>query len=213
MATRLRITEIFHSIQGESTRAGWPCTFLRLTGCNLRCSWCDSEYTFKGGTWMEVDEIMARVEAEPARLVEITGGEPLLQPSVAVLARRLLARGYEVLCETSGERDISILPEGVARIMDLKAPSSGESERTDWANLERLRPGDEIKIVVADRADFDWALEQLQRHDLLARAPLSMSPAWGRSADGLADWILATGLPIRLNLQLHKILWGEVPGR
>lgn len=213
MSERLRITEIFHSIQGESTRAGWPCTFVRLTGCNLRCVWCDSTYTFKGGEWMSLDAIMERVASHPARLVEITGGEPLLQPAVVGLARRLLDQGYEVLCETSGERDISILPEGVGRIVDLKAPGSGESERTDWTNLDRLRPGDELKIVVADHRDFDWGIERIRRHDLLARAPVSMSPVWGHSAADLTAWILSSGLPVRLNLQLHKILWGDVPGR
>lgn len=211
---RLRVTEIFFSIQGESTFQGLPCGFIRLTGCNLRCVWCDSAYAFQGGELLPVPEIVERVTAFPTRLVELTGGEPLLQQATPTLAAELLSRGFTVLCETSGERDIDLLPEGVHRIMDLKAPGSGEVAANRWDNLEKLRPGDELKIVIADRGDFEWAAETLRGRGLLGRVPLLLSPVAGRlEPRTLAEWILASGLPARLNLQLHKQLWGDQPGR
>jgi 7-carboxy-7-deazaguanine synthase len=210
----LRVTEVFHSVQGESTFAGRPCTFVRLTGCNLRCTWCDTAYAFHGGTWRDVDDLLGEVERRGAPLVEITGGEPLLQPATPVLADALLAAGYTVLCETSGEQDITKLSPQVHRIMDLKAPGSGECERNRWSNLDHLGPRDEIKVVVADRVDFEWAETAVRRHRLTERVPVSFSPVWEALPSArLAEWILASGLDVRLNLQLHKILWGDVPGR
>lgn len=210
---RVRITEIFFSIQGESTHAGMPCGMVRLTGCNLRCSWCDTEYSFKGGEWMSLDAVVEAVSAYPIKRVEITGGEPLLQKGTPLLARRLLDAGFTVLCETSGERDISLLPPGVIRIMDLKAPASGESERNRWENLAELRATDELKVVCADRADFDWAVDAIRRHGLLGKLTCSVSPAYGRlEPRKLAEWVLESGLDLRLNLQLHKTMWGEAPG-
>lgn len=210
---KLRITEIFHSLQGESTYQGRPCVFVRLTGCNLRCSWCDTEYSFTGGETLTVDDVMTRVDSYATGLVEITGGEPLLQKAAATLATRLLDRGYTVLCETSGERDIDLMPEGVRRIMDLKAPGSGEVEANDWSNIARLRDGDEVKFVLADRADFDWAIEVIRTHALESRVPLLLAPVHNAlSPKTLAEWILASGVDARLNLQLHKQLWGDRPG-
>jgi 7-carboxy-7-deazaguanine synthase len=210
---RLRITEIFFSLQGESSHAGLPCAMVRLTGCNLRCVWCDSEYSFTGGETMSIDEVVERVALFPTKRAEITGGEPLLQRGAPVLAQRLLARGYTVLCETSGERDIDLMPPGVKRIMDLKAPGSGEVEANRWDNLGKLREGDEVKIVIADRADYDWAVEVIREHGLEGRAPILLSPVHGALEPRvLAEWILHDGLDVRLNLQVHKLLWGGKPG-
>ena len=204
---RLRITEIFFSLQGESSHQGLPCIFVRLTGCNLRCSWCDTEYAFVGGETMTLDQIIARVAEYPSKRIELTGGEPLLQKATPVLAQRLLDAGYTVLCETSGERDIGVLPAGVKRIVDLKAPGSGESATNRWENLALLRPGDEIKVVLTDRADFDWALEAIARHQI--NVPILLSPVHGKLAPRtLAEWIIVSGIDARLNLQLHKQLWG-----
>ncbi len=210
---RLRITEIFFSIQGESTHQGRPCIFVRLMGCNLRCSWCDTEYSFTGGETMSVEEVLSQVRKFPCDLVEITGGEPLLQKASKTLAQRLLDEGYTVLCETSGERDIDIMPEGVMRIMDLKAPGSLECDANRWENIDALRDGDEIKIVIQDLADFNWALDVIRKYKLLNRVPVMFSPVFGKiEYETLAAWILETGLPIRLNLQLHKQIWGEKKG-
>jgi 7-carboxy-7-deazaguanine synthase len=212
-ADRLRVSEIFFSLQGESTHQGLPCVFVRTTGCNLRCSWCDTEYAFSGGETMSLDEVLAAVARHPAKRVEITGGEPLLQRGVPVLASGLLERGYTVLCETSGERDIDLLPPGVLRIVDLKAPGSGEEASNRWDNLEKLRPGDELKVVLADRRDFDWALTVIRSRGLEGRIPLLLSPVHGRLQPAeLASWILESGVDARLNLQLHKLLWGEARG-
>jgi 7-carboxy-7-deazaguanine synthase len=206
---RLRVTEIFFSLQGESTHQGLPCIFVRLTGCNLRCSWCDTEYAFKGGTTMSLDEVMAQVATYPCKRIELTGGEPLLQRAAPRLAERLLAAGYQVLCETSGERDIGVLPRGVKRIVDLKAPASGEVAGNRWENLALLEAGDELKFVLADRGDFDWAVGVIREHRLNERVPLLMSPVHGKLAPAtLAAWMLESGLDLRMNLQLHKQLWG-----
>ena len=208
------MTEIFLSLQGESTHAGLPCAMVRLTGCNLRCVWCDTEYAFVGGQTLSIDEIVRRVDAFGVRRVEITGGEPLLQQDTPQLAQRFIERGYTVLCETSGERNIDLLPPGVRRIMDLKCPASGESHKNDWQNLARLRAGDEVKFVVADRADFDWARAVIDGHRLEGRVPILVSPVHEAVAPSdIAGWILESGLDVRLNLQLHKILWGDTPGR
>ncbi len=212
--TTLRVTEVFFSLQGESTWSGWPCVFVRLTGCNLRCRWCDTAYAFEGGRSMTVDAILSEVERYPCRRVEITGGEPLLQRNTTVLADRLLAAGYDVLCETSGERNIDQLPVGVRRVVDLKAPGSGECHRNDYENVGRLRPGDEVKVVVADREDFDWAVSTIRDLRLTERAPVHVSPVHGElDSARLAGWILESGLDVRLNLQLHKGIWGDIPGR
>lgn len=206
----MRITEIFHSIQGESSYAGRPCVFVRTTGCNLRCRWCDTEYAFYGGRDLTPEEILAAVErvGRGCRLLELTGGEPLLQHEIGDLAARLLERGYTVLCETSGSVPVDRVPAGVVKIMDLKAPGSGEAEANDWSNLERLDPDrDELKFVLADRADYEWAVRQL-REQGLGRFTVHFSPVFGTlDRRRLAEWILEDGLPVRLQLQLHKLVW------
>ncbi len=219
------ITEIFKSIQGESSYAGLPCIFVRLTGCNLRCKWCDTAYAFHGGTKYSLDEILRRVGEfsgdrengdRNVRLIEITGGEPLLQPETPELAQRLVDAGYTVLIETSGERDISGLPREVVKIMDVKCPDSGESGKFNLANLEALEKKDEIKFVIASRRDYDFAREFMAEHRLRERvheilfSPVFADPAgsWpAMDARELAEWILAENLPVRLGLQLHKFVW------
>lgn len=203
----LRITEIFFSIQGESSQAGRPCTFVRLSRCNLRCNWCDTPYSFTGGDRMSLDEIHAAVEAHGCRLVEITGGEPLLQPLVLPLMARLLDAGYEVLIETSGSLDISAIDPRVSVIMDLKAPGSGESDKNLFANLEHLKSNDEVKIVILDRRDFEWAVQIMEDYPILKEHSLIFSPVHGTLEPGLlARWILEAGVDVRLGVQLHKYL-------
>lgn len=206
---RVRVNEIFYSIQGESTWAGCPCVFVRLTGCNLRCAWCDTEYAFYEGRQMEIGEVAANVESFGCGLVEITGGEPLLQQGVHPLIEMLLARGHAVMIETSGERDISVLDPRVVRIMDLKCPASGESERNRWSNLEHLTTRDEVKFVVADRRDYEWAREVIRTHRLAERVnAVLLSPVFGKLAPSdLAAWILSDRLPVRMQLQMHKHIW------
>jgi len=205
----LTINEIFHSIQGESTYAGVPCVFVRLTACDLRCSWCDTTYAFHEGTKMSVDEVVAEVEKYGCRTVEITGGEPLLQREVYPLMTRLLDSGRTVLVETGGHRSIADVPAGVVRIMDVKCPGSGESARMDWQNLARLTPGDQVKFVVKDRADYEFARDVVTRESLADRVgAVLFSPVHGvLDARQLAEWILADRLPIRLQLQAHKYIW------
>lgn len=213
-APTLRISEIFHSLQGESTRVGLPTVFVRLTGCPLRCVWCDTEYAFTGGQPMTLDAILAAVAEAGARSVCVTGGEPLAQKGCPVLLTALCDAGHDVSLETSGALDISGLDPRVARIMDLKAPGSGEAERNLWSNLAHLRPTDEVKIVVADREDYVWACAVIDRHQLAARCTVLLSPVQGRLAPAqLADWILADRLPVRFQLQLHKVLWGNMRGK
>lgn len=211
----LRITEIFHSIQGESTWAGVPCTFVRLTGCPLRCVWCDTAYAFHGGERMTLDEVVAAVAAKPADVVEITGGEPLSHPAAYELADRLLAEGYTVLVETSGAIDVAPLDERVHKIMDLKCPGSGESHRNRWENLEHLTARDEIKFVVKDRVDYEWMRDTIRERGLDRRVEtgalraLLASPVWGEiDLEALAGWILEDALPVRFQVQLHKLIWG-----
>ncbi len=211
----LRITEIFHSIQGESTWAGLPCTFVRLTGCPLRCAWCDTAYAFHGGERRTFDEILEEVARHPTKLVEITGGEPLAHPGAIRLADGLLERGYTVLIETSGAFDVSGLDPRVHRIMDLKCPGSGESHRNLWANLDHLTERDEVKFVIADQADYEWARDTIREHGLDRRVldgrlrALLMSPVWGAvDLEEMAGWILEDGLPVRFQTQLHKLIWG-----
>lgn len=205
----LKITEIFHSLQGEGTRAGLPCTMIRLTGCDLRCRWCDTAYAFHGGRRVSIEDVLARVRAIGCRLVEVTGGEPLLQPSVHGLMTRLLDEGFEVLLETGGHRDIAPVDPRVVRIVDLKAPGSGEVERNHWDNLRHLTDRDEIKIVIADRADYEWARSVLREHALAERVSVLLSPVHDElDPQALAAWILEDGLGVRFQTQLHKLIWG-----
>ena len=211
----LRITEIFNSIQGESTWAGLPCTFVRLTGCPLRCSWCDTEYAFHGGTRMTHTEILDGVQGHGTQLVEVTGGEPLAHPGSIELVSRLIEEGYTVLVETSGAFDVAPLDPRAHKIMDLKCPGSGESHRNLWANLDHLTARDEVKFVVRDRVDYDWARDAIRGRSLDVRIEtgalraLLMSPVWGEiDLEELASWILADGLPVRFKVQVHKLIWG-----
>ncbi len=207
----LRVTEIFHSIQGESTHAGRPCVFVRLTGCNLRCVWCDTAYAFHGGTAMSVPDIVERVRGFACEWVEITGGEPLLQEDVYPLMRSLVEEGYSVMIETGGSLPIDRVPEQVRRIIDVKCPASGEVERNRWENLALLREGDELKFVLADRADYEWAAAQVRERALDRRAPVLFSPVHDELDPGeMARWVLEDRLPVRVQLQLHKALWPGV---
>jgi 7-carboxy-7-deazaguanine synthase len=211
---RLRITEIFHSLQGESATIGWPTVFVRLTGCPLRCGYCDTEYAFQGGEWMTLDDIVARVRHFRTRYVTVTGGEPLAQRNCLPLLRRLCDFGYHVSLETSGALDVSGVDPRVIRVVDLKTPGSGEMARNRYANIESLLPHDQVKFVICDRADYDWAVEMLHGHDLAGRCEVLFSPSFGQQdATELADWILADELPVRMQVQLHKYLWGDEPGR
>ncbi len=204
----MRVTEIFHSIQGESSFAGRPCAFVRLTGCPLRCTWCDSEYTFYGGTEMALDDVLAKVRSFACRLVEVTGGEPLHQPEAFTLIERLCADGYEVLVETSGAIDIAPVDPRAHIIMDVKCPGSGMMDRMDWTNLDRLAGKDEIKFVLKDRADYEFARTMIGRHRLAERCPVLFSPSFGElDPRQLSEWVLADKLPVRVQLQLHKFIW------
>jgi 7-carboxy-7-deazaguanine synthase len=204
----MKITEIFHSIQGESSQAGRPCVFVRLTACDLRCRWCDTEYAFTEGEPMAMDDVLARVRSFGCPLVEITGGEPLLQKETPELCRRLLEEGFEVMLETGGHRDISVVPEGVRIILDVKCPGSGETHKMHWENLERLPVSGEIKFVIADRFDYEWSRETVRGRDLAARHVVLFSPVFGELAyEDLASWILEDRLPVRFQMQQHKHIW------
>ncbi|HSP35492.1 MAG TPA: 7-carboxy-7-deazaguanine synthase QueE [Thermoanaerobaculia bacterium] len=204
----MRITEIFHSIQGESTHAGRSCVFVRLTGCNLRCRWCDSAYTFTGGEKMALDDVIARVKSYGTKLVEITGGEPLAQQESFDLVRRLCDDGFEVLVETSGSIDITPVDRRAKIILDVKCPGSGEAAKNHWENIEELRPHDEIKFVIADRNDYDWAKRVIEEKKL-GRWTVLFSPVWGEmDMKSLAEWMLADRVPARFQTQLHKHIWG-----
>jgi len=210
----LRVTEIFRSIQGESTRAGFPCAFVRLTGCSLRCVWCDTAYAFTGGEDVPVTEAVARVLALGTDLVEVTGGEPLEQDGVYPLMKELLDRGKTVLLETGGHVPLDRVDPRVVKIVDVKAPGSGMMAANLPENLENLSARDEVKFVLADRKDFDWALDFVAARNLDRRHVVTFSPVWeSLPAADLAGWIRDSGRPIRLGLQLHKLLWGDVPGR
>ncbi len=210
----LRVTEIFHSLQGESSRAGLPTVFVRLTGCPLRCAWCDTDYAFSGGETMTLGEVLVEVARHGARQVCVTGGEPLAQKACLPLLKALCDAGYSVSLETSGALDIAQVDARVSRIMDLKAPASGEADRNHWENLDRLNAGDEIKIVLADEADYDWAKSVLAARRLDAICPVLLSPVAGKlDAKRLAEWVLRDKLPVRVQLQLHKLIWGSERGR
>ena len=206
----LTTSEIFHSIQGESTYAGAPCVFVRLAACDLRCAWCDTPYAFTGGSKKSVSEVVEEVEAFGCSLVEITGGEPLLQDDVYPLMAELQTRGMTVLLETGGHISVARVPAGVVRILDVKCPASGESARNHWPNLDLLAPQDEVKFVIQDRADYEFARRVVDRHALAIRcAAVLFSPVHGILAPGeLASWILEDRLPVRLQLQVHKLIWG-----
>ncbi len=205
----LTINEIFYSIQGESTYAGRPCVLVRLTACDLRCSWCDTEYAFHEGRKQSLEEVLAEVDRLGCSLVEVTGGEPLLQEAVYPLMRSLLDRGNTVLLETGGHRSTADVPEAVVTILDVKCPGSGESHRNDWSNLERLRPHDEAKFVVMDREDYEFARDVIAKYRLGARvAAVHLSPAHGvMDLRRLSEWVLADRLPVRVQVQLHKYIW------
>lgn len=213
-AQRLRVTEIFHSLQGEANTVGCPTVFVRLTGCPLRCRYCDTEYAFYEGRWRSIDEVLGEVARYGARYVCVTGGEPLAQPNCAALLACLCDAGYRVSLETSGAFDIAPLDARVVRVMDLKTPGSGEQARNRYENLAALRPQDQVKFVICDRADYEWARALLAQHGLPERCEVLFSPSHGQiEARTLAEWILADRLPVRFQIQLHKYLWGEARGR
>jgi 7-carboxy-7-deazaguanine synthase len=211
---RLRLTEIFHSLQGESATVGWRTAFVRLTGCPLRCGYCDTAYAFKGGDWWQIEDVLEEVSRYEVRHVTVTGGEPLAQPECLNLLTVLCDAGYRVSLETSGAIDISPVDTRVARVMDLKTPGSGELDKNLYANIEQLRPSDQVKFVITDEADYRWSCEQLERWGLTKRCEVLFSPVAGALPPAqLAGWILRDRLDLRFQLQLHKILWGDQPGR
>lgn len=205
---RLRVIEVYSSVQGESTFVGLPCVFVRLAGCNLRCTWCDSTYTFTGGTARAIDDVVEDACRYDIPLVEVTGGEPLVHRQAIPLMERLIARGKTVLLETSGSRDISKVPDAVHIILDLKPPDSGEAHQNRWSNVPLLKAKDEVKFVIASRGDYEWSRDVVRQHALDTRCAVLFSPAWGmvQPADMVA-WILADKLNVRFQLQLHKIVW------
>jgi 7-carboxy-7-deazaguanine synthase len=204
----LKVNEIFYSIQGESTYAGFPCVFIRLTGCNLRCKYCDTQYAFEEGKSLTLTEIQENVSRYYCNLIEITGGEPLLQSQVVDLSKSFMEQGKTVLVETNGTQDIDHLPNQAIRIMDIKCPGSDESDKMDWNNIERLRVNDNVKFVISNRKDFDWAVSVVKKYNLLNKASVLFSPVYGLlNPEILAKWMLKLSLPIRLNLQIHKYIW------
>ncbi|TAJ81272.1 MAG: 7-carboxy-7-deazaguanine synthase QueE [Gallionellaceae bacterium] len=210
----LRISEIFYSLQGETSRAGIPTTFIRLTGCPLRCTYCDTAYAFSGGSSMTLDEIMQTVKSHPTRYVCVTGGEPLAQKNCVTLLKTLCDAGYSVSLETGGALDVSAIDTRVAKVLDIKTPASGEAAKNLWGNLAHLNAHDEIKFVLCGEADYLWAKQVLHEHRLTDKCGVLFSPAQGQlEARDLAEWILRDGLPVRLQVQLHKLLWGNQQGK
>jgi len=213
-ADRLKITEIFLSLQGEARDAGWPSVFVRLTGCPLRCQYCDTAYAFHGGEWRDIDAILAEVAGYGVRHVCVTGGEPLAQKRCITLLQRLCDAGYNVSLETSGAIDISDVDPRVSRVLDIKTPGSMEAARNRWENLPLLTAHDQVKFVICDRADFDWARDIVAEHRLAETCDVLFSPSYTQvAARELADWIVAERLPVRYQMQLHKLLWNDEPGR
>jgi 7-carboxy-7-deazaguanine synthase len=211
---RLRINEIFHSLQGEADSVGFPTVFVRLTGCPLRCQYCDTEYAFHAGEWFDLDAILERVRSFGAAHVCVTGGEPLAQPNCLKLLERLCDAGFAVSLETSGALDVAAVDARVSRVVDVKTPGSGEVARNRLENFAHLSPRDQLKFVICSRADYDWSKAFLQEHGLMGRGGVLFSPSYKQlSATELADWILQDRLPVRFQIQLHKILWGDVPGK
>lgn len=211
---RLRLTEIFFSLQGETRTVGLPTVFIRLTGCPLRCQYCDTAYAFHGGSWCEIDAILDEVKKYQAKYVTVSGGEPLAQKDCPELLARLCDLGYEVSLETSGAISIANIDTRVIKVMDIKTPGSGEVTKNLWENLEHLLPHDQIKFVVCDEADYQWATQVLSEHNLDQKCEVLFSPSYEQMKAGqLADWIIKDQLPVRLQIQLHKYLWGEVPGK
>ncbi|MDH5326353.1 MAG: 7-carboxy-7-deazaguanine synthase QueE [Gammaproteobacteria bacterium] len=212
--TSLRISEIFYSLQGEGLSTGVPTVFVRLTGCPLRCQYCDTSYAFQGGQSLSVEQVLARIGPYHCQTVCVTGGEPLAQKNCLVLLRDLCDNGYAVSLETSGAMDLAGVDSRVVKVMDLKTPASGEAERNRWENLQQLSRDDQIKLVICDRGDYDWAVQILQQHQLQQKCTVLFSPAYGQQDPAqLAQWILDDALPVRFQLQLHKSLWGEAQGR
>ena len=213
-AERLRVNEIFHSLQGEAEAVGYPTVFVRLTGCPLRCQYCDTEYAFHAGEWLGIDAIVERVAEFGAEYVCVTGGEPLAQPNCLALLSRLCDRGFKVSLETSGAMDIAMVDARVARVVDVKTPGSGEPQRNRVGNLALMRPADQLKFVICSRNDYEWSKEFMATHALRGRCQILFSPSYDEiSARDLAEWILADRLAVRFQLQLHKVLWGETPGK
>jgi 7-carboxy-7-deazaguanine synthase len=211
---RVKLTEIFLSLQGEAASVGWPTVFVRLTGCPLRCHYCDTQYAFYGGEWQSIDAVLERVAAFQTRHVCVTGGEPLAQKGCLELIRRLCEAGHEVSLETSGALDISQVDARVVRVVDVKTPGSGEAHRNRYENLELLRPEEQIKFVICGREDFEWARDLVRERRLHERCTVLFSPSFGQvEPRELAQWILDERLPVRFQLQLHKVLWGDTPGR
>jgi 7-carboxy-7-deazaguanine synthase len=212
--SRLRITEIFFSLQGETRTVGLPTVFVRLTGCPLRCGYCDTAYAFHGGEWKEIDDVVQQVAGYGAHYVTVTGGEPLAQKGCIELLKRLCDDGYEVSLETSGALDVAAVDSRVVKVVDLKTPGSGEVSKNFYENMSRLLPHDQVKFVICDRDDFEWAKSQMLEHDLVKSCQVLFSPSHGQvKAGDLADWILNDRLNVRLQIQLHKYLWGDVAGR
>lgn len=210
----LRVTEIFHSLQGEAAQVGLPTVFLRLTGCPLRCQYCDTEYAFTGGRWMHFDDIVDHIGQFNTPYVCVTGGEPLAQKRCSEFLRLLCDEGFKVSLETSGAMDIGLADERVCRVMDIKTPGSGEEARNLWSNIDKLTANDQVKFVICSREDFDWALERIREHRLNERCEVLVSPSWSQvEARELADWVLEARAPVRFQVQLHKMLWGDVPGK
>lgn len=210
----LKVYEIFHSLQGESSRVGLPTVFVRLSGCPLRCGYCDTAYAFQGGEMRSEGQILEQVAQFGTRYVTVTGGEPLAQKNCIGLLKTLCDAGYDVSLETGGAMDISAVDPRVSVILDIKTPGSGESAKNRWQNLEKLKPADEVKFVLCDRADYDWAREVLADHGIAEKCPVLFSPVYGSlNPTDLAEWVLQDKLPVRMQVQLHKLLWGETPGK